>query len=115
MLLALEDTEIGATFQGCRLNNLRLADDIVLIKESPEVLQTLIDKMFEASSDHGLKINIEVISKRKQLISISINNNKLKPSGKLYVPGGTNAEDGTCGEDIKIRIRKAGCSFSETE
>ena len=44
MLFALEDTEIGATIQGCRINNLRFADDIVLIAESPEDLQTLLTR-----------------------------------------------------------------------
>ena len=72
MLIPLEDTEIGATIQGCRINNLRFADDIVLIAENPEDLQTLVDKVFRASSDYGLKINIQktevqVISKRKQI------------------------------------------------
>ena len=116
MLIALEDTEIGATIQGCHINNLRFADDIVLIAENPEDLQTLVDKVFTASSDYGLKINIQktevqVISKRKQIINININNNKLNQVENFVYLGGTIAEDGTCGEDIKTRVCKAGAAF----
>ena len=82
MLIALEDTEIGATTQRCHINNLRFADDIVLIAELPEDLQTLVDKVFKTSGDYGLKINVQktevrIISKRKQIININISNSKL--------------------------------------
>ena len=109
-------SEIGATIQGCRINNLRFADDIVLIAENPEDLQTFFDKLFTASSDYCLKINIQktevpVISKRKQIINININNNKLNQVENFVYLGGTIAEDGTCGEDIKARVCKAGAVF----
>ena len=45
MLIALEDTEMCTTVQGCRINKLIFADEIVLIVESPEDLQTLVDKV----------------------------------------------------------------------
>ena len=57
MLMALDDTRIGACIQGEQINNLRFADDIV-------------NRVYESSSDYGLKINIaktevQVISKGK--------------------------------------------------
>ena len=99
-----------------RINNLRFEHDIVLIAENSEDLQTLVDKVFRASSDYGLKINIQkaevqVISKRKQTINININNNKLNQVENFVYLGGNIAEDGTCGEDVKTRVRKAGAAF----
>ena len=38
-------TWIGVTSSGRTINNLRYADDIVLIAQSPEALQTLLDKV----------------------------------------------------------------------
>ena len=54
MLMALDDAQIGACIQGEQINNLRFADDIVLIAETPEELQTLVNRVYESSSDYGL-------------------------------------------------------------
>ena len=105
MLKGLEDTEIDANIQGCRINNLRFVDDIVLIADNPKDLQTLVDKVFGASSDYGLKINIQETDVRESKSSTSISaTNKWKTLSTW----GTIA---TCGEDIKTRIRKAGAAF----
>ena len=42
MLMASDDALIGACIQGEQINNLRFADDVVLIAETPEELETLI-------------------------------------------------------------------------
>ena len=48
-IVALEDTEIDATIQGCRINNLRFAHDILPMEESPEDVQTLVSLSRETS------------------------------------------------------------------
>ena len=116
MLMALDDTRIGACIQGEQINNLRFADDIVLIAETPEELQTLVNRVYESSSDYGLKINIaktevQVISKGKCELSITINNNRLKQVEVFVYLGGTIADNGSSTNDIKTRIRKAGAAF----
>ena len=60
MAYALHETNVGANIhvQGHTINNLRFADDIALIAESEEELQTLVDKVHHSSSTLGLKINI---------------------------------------------------------
>ena len=58
MLYATHDTTIGAQIQGYLISNLRFADDIVLLAENVTDLQTIVDKVFQSSSDLGLKINI---------------------------------------------------------
>ena len=79
----MDEVQIGAKIQGTCINNLRFADDIVLIAETPEELQTLVDKVSNASCDLGLKVNIaktevQVISKRKCNLDIDIANDRLK-------------------------------------
>ena len=116
MLMALDDARIGACIQGEQINNLRFADDIVLIAETPEELQTLVNRVYESSSDYGLKINIaktevQVISKGKCELSITINNSRLKQVEDFVYLGGTIADNGSSTNDIKTRIRKAGAAF----
>ena len=82
MLMALDDAKIGACIQGEQISNLRFADDIVLIEDTPEELQTLVNRVYKSSSDYGLKINIaktevQVIGKGKCDLSITMNNNRL--------------------------------------
>ena len=48
-------TWIGVTFSGRTINNLRHADNIVLIAQSPQALQTLLDKVEAVSREHGLE------------------------------------------------------------
>ena len=47
---ALEGIKVG----GVNINNLRYADDIVLIADSQEALQTFLDRVVTASEDKGL-------------------------------------------------------------
>jgi len=118
MLVALDDIKIGATLQGTCINNLRFADDIVLMAETPHELQQLVDKVYEASRAFGLKINIgktevQTISKggKNLTINIHINNDRLNQVDDFVYLGGTIANNGSSSNDIKTRIRKAGAAF----
>ena len=60
----------GISIGGYNLNNLRYADDTVLISDSQEGLQALLDKVVDASKDKGLTLNCKktecmVVSKNK--------------------------------------------------
>jgi hypothetical protein len=55
---ALKSVEAGAAINGQTVSNLRFADDIDLIAETPEQLQELTDKVHESSKRFGLKINV---------------------------------------------------------
>jgi len=48
---------IGVTVSGRTLNNLRYADDIVLIATTPTALQQLMDRVDSVSRDYGLEIS----------------------------------------------------------
>ena len=58
MLFATHNVNIGAKIHGQLISNLRFADDIVILAESANDLQNLVDKVYENSSNLGLKINI---------------------------------------------------------
>ncbi|XP_044742375.1 uncharacterized protein LOC123304878 [Chrysoperla carnea] len=59
---AIEKLDIGVKFNGVRVNNLRYADDTVLLSSSEVELQTLISKVAAVSEQHGLKLNIKKTS-----------------------------------------------------
>ena len=54
----LEEIQAGIKIAGRNINNLRYADDITLMVESEEELQSLLMKVKEESEKVGLNLNI---------------------------------------------------------
>ena len=55
----LDETQAGIKIAGRYINNLRYADDIILIAESEEELKSLLMKVKEDSEKVGLKQHSE--------------------------------------------------------
>ena len=55
----LEETQAGIKIAGRNINNLRYADDTILMAESEEELKILLMKVKEESEKVGLKLNIQ--------------------------------------------------------
>ena len=55
----LEEAQAGIKIVGRNINNLRYADDITLLAESEEELESLLMKVKEESEKVGLKLNIQ--------------------------------------------------------
>ena len=55
----LEETQAGIKISGRNINNLRYADDTILMAESVEELKSFLMKMKEESDKVGLKLNIQ--------------------------------------------------------
>ena len=55
----LEEAQAGIKIAGRNINNLRYADDTILMAESEEELETLLMKGKEQSEKVGLKLNIQ--------------------------------------------------------
>ena len=55
----LDEAEDGIKIAGRNINNLRYADDTVLMAESEEELKSFLMKMKEESEKSGLKLNIQ--------------------------------------------------------
>ena len=118
MLCATHEVCIGAKIKGKQINNLRFADDIVLMAESANDLQVLVDRVQESSCNFGLKINnakteVQAISKQKINLCITINGTQLKQVEKFIYLGDTISEGGSCFKDIQHRTELAqqwGCA-----
>ena len=54
----LKEAQAGTKIAGRNINNLRYADDTILMAESEEVLKSLLMKVKEESEKVGLKLNI---------------------------------------------------------
>ena len=55
----LEEAQAGIKIAGRNINNLRYADDSILMAESEEELKSLLIKVKEESEKAGLKLNIQ--------------------------------------------------------
>ena len=55
----VEETQAGIKFAGRNINNLRYADDTILMAESEEELKSLLMKVKEESEKVALKFNIQ--------------------------------------------------------
>ena len=55
----LDETQAGIKISGRNINNLRYADDTILMAESEEGLKSLLMKVKEESEKVGLKLNIQ--------------------------------------------------------
>ena len=57
--IGLEEAEAEIKIPGRDINNLRYADDTILMAESEEELKSLLMKVKEESEKVGLKLNIQ--------------------------------------------------------
>ena len=55
----LDEAQIGIKFARRNINNLRYADDTILMAESEDELKSLLMKVKEESEKVGLKLNIQ--------------------------------------------------------
>ena len=55
----LDEAQAGVKIDGRNINNLRYADDTILMAESEEKLKSLLTKVKEESEKPGLKLNIQ--------------------------------------------------------
>ena len=55
----LDEAQAGIKISGRNINNLRYADDTILMAESEEELKSLLMKVKEESENADLKLNIQ--------------------------------------------------------
>ena len=56
----LDEAQAAIKISGSNINNLRYADDTIIIEESEEALKSLLMKVKEESEKVGLKLNIQI-------------------------------------------------------
>ena len=121
MILRELEGMVGFKVGGHNFNNLRYADDTVLIAQSEEKLQRLLDKVVEESKKKGLTINCKktecmVISKQKDLTcQLKINDVTIKQVKSFNYLGSLITGDGKCDYEIKSRIGMSKQAFQKLQ
>ena len=120
MILREIDDHPGLKVNGTVVNNLRYADDTVLIAESEEQLQALLDTVVNASEAKGLSLNVKktecmVVSKSKDnpTCNITSQNQHIKQVSSFKYLGYMLTADGKCETEIKRRIAMAKDCFTK--
>ena len=96
--------EAQAGFKTARrdINNLRYADDTILMAESKEKLKSLLMKVKEESENVGLKLNIwkTKIMASSPITSWQIDGETMETVIDFILGGSQNTADGDCSHDI---------------
>ena len=110
----------GIKVGGNNINNLRYADDTVLIADTEDHLQELLNIINEKSEIRGLSLNLKktetmVISKQKNTTrnNITLNGTKLCQVDKFRYLGFWITSDGRCQTEIKSRTAQAKSAFQK--
>ena len=88
------------------INNLRYADDTILMAESEEELKSLLMKMKEESEKVGLKLNIRKmkIMASGPITSWQIDGETVETVSHFIFLGSKITADGDCSREIKRRL-----------
>ena len=94
----LEEAQAGIKIAGRIINNLRYADDTILMVESEEELKSLLMKMKEKSEKVGLKLNIQKtkIMATGSITSWQIDGETMETVSDFIFGGSKIIADGDC-------------------
>ena len=102
----LEETQAGIKMAGRNINNLRYADDTILMAESEEKLKNLLMKVKEESLKAGLKLNIQKteIMAPGPITSWKIDGETMERVRDFIFLGSKITADGDCSHEIKRHL-----------
>ena len=102
----LDEAKAGIKIVGRNINNLRYADDTILMAKSKEELKSLLMKVKEKSEKFGLKLNIQKtkIMASSPISSWQIDGETLKTVTDFIFWGSKITVDGDCSHEIKRRL-----------
>ena len=110
----------GLVIGGYNMNNLRYADDTVLISDSRDQLQEILDKVVEESAERGLSINCKktecmVVSKKLDVpdCQLTVGEREIKQVEKFSYLGSLITSDGRSDSEIKKRIGMSKAIFEK--
>ena len=101
----LEETQAAIKIAGRNINNLRYADDTILMAESEEELKSFLMTVKEESEKVGLKLNIQKteIMASGPITSWEIDGETVETVSD-FILGGSKITDGDCSHEIKRRL-----------
>ena len=99
----LEGAQAGIKIAGRDINNLRYADDTILMAESEKELKSLLMKVKEESEKAGLKLNIQEtkIMASGPITSWQIDGETMETVTDFIFWGSKITVDGDCSHEIK--------------
>ena len=102
----LEKAQAGIKIAGRNINNLRYADDTILMAESKEELKSLLMKVKEESEKVGLKLNIQKtkIMASSPITSWQIDGETVETVSDFIFGGSKITADGDCSHEIKRHL-----------
>ena len=102
----LEETQAGIKIVRRNINNLRYADDTILMAESDEELKSLLMKVKEESEKVGLKLNIQKtkIMASGPITSWEIDGETVETVSDFTFLGSKITADGDCSHEIKRHL-----------
>ena len=102
----LEEAQAGIKIARRNINNLRYADDTILIAESEEELKSLFTKVRQESEKVGVKLNIQIttIMASGFITSWQIDVEILETVRNFILGGSKITADGDCSHEIKRRL-----------
>ena len=102
----MEETQAGIKIARRNINNLRYADDTILMAESEEELKSVLMKVKEESEKVGLKLNIQKtkLMASGPITSWQIMGKQWKQCQILFLGGSQITADGDCSHEIKRRL-----------
>ena len=102
----LEEAQAGIKIAGRNINNLRYADDTILMAESKEELNSLLMRVKEESGKVGLKLNIQKmkIMASGPITSWQIDGETVKTAADLIFGGSKITANGDCRHEIKRHL-----------
>ena len=101
----LDEAQAGIKISRRNINNLRYADDTILMAESKEELKSLLIKVKEESEKVGLKLNIQTtkIMASGPITSWQIDGETVETVTDFIFGGSKITADGDCSHEIKRR------------
>ena len=102
----LEEAQARINIAGRNINNLKYADDTILMAESEEELKSLLMKVKVESEKVGLKLNIEKtkIMASGPITSWQIDGETVETMSDFICLGSKITADGDCSHEIKRRL-----------
>ena len=102
----LEEAQAGIKIARRNINNLRYADDTILMAESKEELNSLLMRVKEESGKVGLKLNIQKtkIMASGPITSWQIDGETVKTVADLIFGGSKITANGDCRHEIKRHL-----------
>ena len=102
----MEEAQAGIKMARRNINNLRYADDTILMAESEEELKSLLMKVKEESENVGLKLNIQKtkIMASGPITSWEIDGETVETVSDFILGGSKISADGDCSHEIKTHL-----------